>query len=47
MGFVNEYIPAGDVEKYGLDEIDRRFVVGGTGARDPTHPPTFSGAARR
>jgi hypothetical protein len=36
MGFVNEYIPAGDVEKYGLDEIDRRFVVGGTGARDWT-----------
>ena len=36
MGFVNEFIPEEDVEKYQLAEIDKRFVVGGTNARDWT-----------
>lgn len=35
MSFVNEYISPGDVEKYGLEEIDRQFI-GGTRARDWT-----------
>ncbi|WP_084335417.1 hypothetical protein [Pseudomonas indica] len=26
MAFVNEYIPADDVKKYGIEEIDRRFL---------------------
>ena len=30
MAFVNEYTPAEDIEKYGLEEIDKKFVVGGT-----------------
>ena len=30
MAFVNEYIPAEDVKKYGIKEIDKRFVTGGT-----------------
>lgn len=29
MPFVNEFIPPEDVEKYGLKEIDKHFVVGG------------------
>lgn len=36
MAFVNEFIPPEDVEKYHLAEIDKRFVVGGTSARDWT-----------
>ncbi|RMH87402.1 hypothetical protein EBB59_13075 [Lysobacter pythonis] len=36
MTFVNEFIPAEDVEKYGLKEIDKHFIVGGTNARDWT-----------
>ena len=36
MGFVNEYIPEDDIEKYGIAELDNRFVVGGTTARDWT-----------
>lgn len=36
MAFVNEFIPPEDVEKYHLAEIDKRFVVGGTNARDWT-----------
>ena len=36
MGFVNEYISKEDVEKYGLKEIDKHFIVGGTNARDWT-----------
>lgn len=36
MGFVNEFIPEEDVEKYGLKAIDEKFVVGGTEARDWT-----------
>lgn len=36
MSFVNEFIPAEDVDKYGLKEIDKHFIVGGTNARDWT-----------
>lgn len=36
MPFVNEFISAEDVEKYGLKAIDQKFVVGGTNARDWT-----------
>ncbi|MDO5611033.1 MAG: hypothetical protein Q4G62_09750 [Pseudomonadota bacterium] len=36
MAFVNEFIPAEDVEKYRLKEIDKHFIVGGTNARDWT-----------
>jgi hypothetical protein len=36
MPFVNEYIPAEDIEKYHLKEIDKKFIVGGTNARDWT-----------
>lgn len=36
MGFVNEFIPAEDVEAYGLKAIDQKFIVGGTNARDWT-----------
>lgn len=36
MPFVNEFIPAEDVEKYGLKEIDKHFVVGGTNSRQWT-----------
>jgi hypothetical protein len=36
MAFVNEYISPEDVEKYQLEKIDKRFVVGGTNARDWT-----------
>ena len=36
MGFVNEFITEEDVQKYQLAEIDKRFVVGGTNARDWT-----------
>jgi hypothetical protein len=28
MAFVNEYIPEADVEKYGLEEIDSKFLIG-------------------
>lgn len=36
MPFVNERIMPADVEKYRLGEIDKRFIVGGTHARDWT-----------
>jgi hypothetical protein len=36
MAFVNEFISAEDVEKYGLKTIDQKFIVGGTNARDWT-----------
>ena len=36
MPFVNEFIPEADVETYGLKEIDRHFIIGGTNARDWT-----------
>lgn len=36
MAFVNEYIPEADIEKYGIKEINKKFVVGGTNARDWT-----------
>lgn len=28
MAFVNEHIPAEDIQKYGLDEIDRKYRLG-------------------
>lgn len=34
MSFVNEFISSEDVAAYGLKEIDRKFIVGGTNARD-------------
>jgi hypothetical protein len=36
MGFVNEFIPEEDVEKYGLEAIDEKFRSNGTRARDWT-----------
>lgn len=36
MPFVNEFIPAADVEKYGIKAIDEKFVVGGTSSRQWT-----------
>lgn len=36
MGFVNEYIPKADVEKYNIKAIDEGFVVGGTKSRQWT-----------
>ncbi|MFZ5636663.1 MAG: hypothetical protein ACOY82_08755 [Pseudomonadota bacterium] len=36
MGFINEFIPAEDVEKYGLKAIDQKFIVGGTNSRQWT-----------
>lgn len=30
MAFVNEHIPEADLAKYGIEEIDKRFVVGNT-----------------
>jgi hypothetical protein len=36
MPFVNEFILPEDVEKYGLQEIDKHFIGGGTNARDWT-----------
>lgn len=36
MAFVNEFIPAEDVEKYDIAAIDEKFVVGRTRARDWT-----------
>lgn len=30
MAFVNEYIPKDDFAKYGIEEIDQRFIVGNT-----------------
>ncbi len=36
MAFVNEYIPKEDLVEYGIEEIDKRFIVGGTRARDWT-----------
>lgn len=36
MAFVNEFIPAEDVEKYDLKAVDKNFIVGRTRARDWT-----------
>ena len=36
MAFVNEFISAEDVEKYGLKTIDEKFIVGGTNSRQWT-----------
>ncbi len=36
MAFMNEFVSPEDVEKYHLAEIDKRFIVGGTNARDWT-----------
>ncbi len=33
MAFINEYITESDLKKYDLEEIDKRFIVGGTHAR--------------
>lgn len=33
MGFVNEFIPEEDVEKYGLEAIDEKFFIGRTSSR--------------
>jgi hypothetical protein len=36
MAFVNEYIPEADFEKYGLAEIDSKFLTTGVKSRDWT-----------
>lgn len=36
MAFINEYIPVEDVEKYGLKEIDSKFLATGVKSRDWT-----------
>lgn len=36
MGFTNEYTSDEDREKYNLDKIDKKFVVGGVAPRDWT-----------
>jgi hypothetical protein len=36
MAFVNEYMSGADAEKYGIEAINNRFIVGGTRARDWT-----------
>jgi hypothetical protein len=36
MAFVNEYISEEDVAKYGLEDIDKNFIVGGTNSRSWT-----------
>ena len=36
MTFINEYIPEEDKIKYGLEEINERFIVGGTKCRSWT-----------
>ena len=36
MSFINEFISPEDVEAYGIKEIDKQFIVGGTNARDWT-----------
>lgn len=36
MAFVNEYIPEADFEKYGLKEIDAKFLATGVKSRDWT-----------
>lgn len=36
MAFINERIPAADVVKYRIEEIDKHYVIGGTSARDWT-----------
>lgn len=33
MAFANEFIPGEYVKKYGLEEIDKHFIVGGTNSR--------------
>jgi hypothetical protein len=33
MAFVNEYIPEADLEKYGIEEIDGKFLATGTKSR--------------
>jgi hypothetical protein len=36
MAFVNERIQPADLVKYGIEEIDKHYVIGGTSARDWT-----------
>lgn len=36
MAFINEYISESDKEKYALEEINQRFIIGGTHARSWT-----------
>lgn len=36
MLFINEFITAEDVEKYGIKSIDQNFIVGGTNSRQWT-----------
>lgn len=36
MAYVNEYIPEADVKKYGLEEIDSKFLSTGINRRDWT-----------
>ena len=34
MAFMNEYISKEDNKKYKIDEINKKFIVGGTRSRD-------------
>jgi hypothetical protein len=36
MAFVSEYMSGADAEKYGIEAINNRFIIGGTRARDWT-----------
>jgi hypothetical protein len=36
MTFINEYISAEDLKKYDIENIDKRFIVGGTSSRSWT-----------
>jgi hypothetical protein len=36
MAFVNEYISAADVQRYDIDAINERFIIGGTRSRSWT-----------
>ncbi|WP_200958258.1 hypothetical protein [Massilia sp. Root335] len=30
MAFINEFIPEADIKKYGIEEINKKYIVGGT-----------------
>lgn len=36
MVFINERIPPADLERYRIEEVDKRYVIGGTSARSWT-----------
>ena len=36
MAFINEHISADDIEKYDIESIDKRFIVGGVSSKNWT-----------